>query len=179
LGRWYFLGTCYLNWSGVVLGDVGINLNTLWGASLWSFHIQSWYLDIILDHWLHSWEIGILFLAGIHSWDFDIYDEATVSICESHMVRLVAAECIDSSNHQIRMGLAFQLRQTIFFPVFQALNLNPPCRFLLGPRKMAPLVRASWLLRGLSSSCTWNYFPIAGSSVSCNPWCPHTCWFWD
>jgi hypothetical protein len=48
--------------------------------------------------------MGIFFLAGIHSWDFNISDEATVSICERHMVRLVAAECIELSNRQIRDG---------------------------------------------------------------------------
>ena len=33
-----------------------------------------------------------------------------------------------------------QLRLTIFFAVFKAMNLNPPCIFLLGPRKIPPLV---------------------------------------
>jgi hypothetical protein len=54
-------------------------------------YIHSWDFDIIFDHWPHSWEMGIFFLAGIHSWDFNISDEATVSICECHVVRLIAA----------------------------------------------------------------------------------------
>jgi hypothetical protein len=74
------------------LGDIEIiYLNTLRGASLGSFHIHSWDIDIVFDDWLHSWEMGIFFLAGIHSWDFNISNEVTMSICEHHVVRLVSA----------------------------------------------------------------------------------------
>jgi hypothetical protein len=74
--------------------DEIINLN-LWSRncilSLWSFHIHSWDLYIICDHWDHSWERVIVVLAGIHSWDFNITDETTVSICECHLLGMIAA----------------------------------------------------------------------------------------
>jgi hypothetical protein len=56
-----------------------------------SFHIYSWDLDIICDHGNHSWETAIIILVGIHSWDFNISDETSVSICERHLMMLVAA----------------------------------------------------------------------------------------
>jgi hypothetical protein len=74
-------------------GDI-INLN-LWGRNLilsfGSFHIPSWGLDIIYDHGDHSWEMAIFILVGIHSWNFNISNETTVSICECHLMGLVAA----------------------------------------------------------------------------------------
>jgi hypothetical protein len=74
-----------------------VNLN-LWGRnfilSCRSFHVHSWDLNIICDHWDHSCErviIVLIVLIGTRSWDFNISDEATVSVCECHMLMLVAA----------------------------------------------------------------------------------------
>jgi hypothetical protein len=91
----FFLGRCYLNWSWVVMRNVKIiNLN-LWSRncilSFGSFHIHSWDLDTICDHWDHSWERVIVALVGIDSWDLNIANETTMSICECHMLRLIAA----------------------------------------------------------------------------------------
>ena len=39
------------------------------------------------------------------------------------------------------------------------IKLNYPFLFTLGPIQIAPLVRGLVLLRGVSSSCLWKYFP--------------------
>jgi hypothetical protein len=45
-----------------------------------------------------------LLLVIIHSWDLNISDETSMSISESHLTRLVAAQGIDASDHYIRHG---------------------------------------------------------------------------
>jgi hypothetical protein len=61
---------------------INLNLGSLnCILSFGSFHIHSWDLDIICDHWDHSWERVIIVLVCIHSWDFTIADETTVSVC--------------------------------------------------------------------------------------------------
>jgi hypothetical protein len=87
------------------LGNVEIiNLNNFWGRNIWSFHIYSWDLDIIFDPWFHSWEMGVVILIRIQSWDFNISNESTVSIRKRHLMWLVAAQCIDASDHQFQYG---------------------------------------------------------------------------
>jgi hypothetical protein len=58
--------------------------------SLGSFHIHSWDLNIICDHWYHSWERVIVVFVGIHSWDLNILEETSVSIGEFHLMRLIS-----------------------------------------------------------------------------------------
>ena len=57
------------------------------------------------------------------------------------------------------MGIKYQFRRKIFLPEFNAMNLYPPWRFPLGPRQIVTLVLGAWILRGLSSSCTWQFCP--------------------
>jgi hypothetical protein len=82
-----------------------INLN-LWSRnfiqSFGSYHIHSWDLDGICDHWVHSWEIIIFVLGRIHFWDFHISDETTMAVCELHKAWLVFAQLIDTIDYDIR-----------------------------------------------------------------------------
>jgi hypothetical protein len=89
------LGRCYLNWSWVVKRNVDIfNLNS-WSQnyvlSFGSFHIHSWDLNIICDHWDHSWERVVVVFVSIHSWDFNIADETSMYICECHLLGMITA----------------------------------------------------------------------------------------
>ena len=53
-----------------------------------------------------------------------------------------------------------QLLLVIFLAELRLIHQNPLCLFPLGPRKMAPLVRDTWLLLRSSCLCTWQYFPL-------------------
>ena len=92
-------------WSWIGCGNVEIiNLNNLWGRILLPSHIHSWELDIIDVHWVHSWDLSIVVFFKIHSWDFNISDEMSVSIGKNQLLRLIASQCIHTSDHHVRHG---------------------------------------------------------------------------
>jgi hypothetical protein len=102
----------------------------------------------------------IIVLVGIHYWDFNIANEATVSVRERHLMRLVTAECIDTSDYYVRNGDYIPSASHNFLAGVQTMSLKPPCRFPFGPREITPFMRATWMLQGVSSSCTWQNCPI-------------------
>ena len=57
------------------------------------------------------------------------------------------------------MVIKSQFRRNIFLPEFNAMKLYTPWRFSLGPRQISLLVMGAWILCGISSSCTWHYYP--------------------
>ena len=88
-----------------------------------------------------------LILTPIHSWELNIAYETTASCSGSSLPSLLTLSITVSG-----IGMASQLRRTIFFIEFKLINLYPPCKLPLGPRQMAPFVRGNWLFLGVSSS---------------------------
>jgi hypothetical protein len=75
----------------------------------------------------------------MHSWDFGVANETVMSISKNELLWLIASQRVYTRAITVSgIGIASQLRRIIFFPLLRAINLNPPCRFPLSPRQIAP-----------------------------------------
>ena len=133
-------------------------------------------ISINCGYWMSTSTPGILILStsdvstpGIPIWS-TLYG-STIGISTSQFERprlLVKTNCSGWSLPRALtqgiilsvIGITSQLCQTNLFPVLSTINLKRPCRFLLGPREIAPSVLGFWLLWGASSSFTWEYCAI-------------------